>query len=112
MAKVIPFYGIIIVGHFCKRVAIYGSLSEQDITEETRDTSIRLWQEYCIFLGCCEAEMGSGNRNKVISLLWMGCDSNNGNPVSSRTVIPEDPIGGWCFLLDIGFKHFLSIWPL
>jgi len=41
--------------------------------------------------GCCEAEMRSGNRNKVISLLWMGCDSNNGNPVSSRTVIPEDP---------------------
>ena len=45
-------------------------------------------------------------------LLWMGCDSNNGNLVSSRTVIPEDPIGGRCFLLDIGFKHFLSMWPL
>ena len=98
------------------------SFLEQDIRGETRGlrifnslqtlSLIRSWQEYCVFLGCCEAEMGSGNRNKVISLLWMGCDRNNGNPVSSRTVIPEDPIGGWCFLLDIGFKHFLSIWPL
>jgi hypothetical protein len=29
-----PSYGIIIVGHFCKRVTIYVSFLEQDIREE------------------------------------------------------------------------------
>ncbi len=32
MAKVFPSYGIIIVGHFCKRVTIYVSFLEQYIT--------------------------------------------------------------------------------
>ncbi len=107
MAKVFPSYGIIIVGHFCKRVAIYVYFLEQDITGELQ--ALKIFNDLQTLL---KAEMGSGNRNKVISLLWMGCDSNNGNLVSSRSVIPEDPIGGRCFLLDIGFKHFLSIWPL
>jgi hypothetical protein len=34
MAKVAPSYGIIIVGHFCKRVAIYVSFLDQYIREE------------------------------------------------------------------------------
>jgi hypothetical protein len=40
MAKVVPSYGIIIVGHFCKRVAIYVSFSEQYIGEEPRALKI------------------------------------------------------------------------
>ncbi len=107
MANVVPSNGIIIVGQFYKRVAIYGSFLEQDIKEEPR--ALKIFNDLQILL---KTEMRSGNRNKVVSLLWMGCDSDNGNLASSRTVIPEDPIGGWCFLLDIGFKHFLSIWPL
>jgi hypothetical protein len=40
MAKVVLSYGIIIVGHFCKRVTIYGSFLEQDIREESRPLKI------------------------------------------------------------------------
>ena len=35
MAKGFPSYGIIIVGHFCKRVTIYVSFLEQYIREES-----------------------------------------------------------------------------
>jgi len=38
MAIVVPSYGIIIVGHFCKRVAIYGYFLEQDIERKTEST--------------------------------------------------------------------------
>ena len=54
-----PSYGIIIVGHFCKRMTIYVSFLEQYIREEPRALKIfndlRIlsemvpWQEYCIF---------------------------------------------------------------
>jgi hypothetical protein len=40
MAKGLPSYGIIIVGHFCKRVTIYVSLLEQYIREEPRALKI------------------------------------------------------------------------
>jgi hypothetical protein len=40
MVKVLSSYGIIIVGHFCKRVAILVSFLEQDITGETRALKI------------------------------------------------------------------------
>ncbi len=43
---------------------------------------------------------------------WVGCDSDNGDLVSSRTVIPEYSISKRCFLLDIGFQNFLSVWSL
>ena len=55
-----PSYGIIIVGHFCRRVTIYVSFLEQDILGETGALKIfnslktlslvSLWQEYCIFV--------------------------------------------------------------
>jgi hypothetical protein len=35
MVKVVSSYGIIIAGHFCKRMTIYVSFLEQDITGET-----------------------------------------------------------------------------
>ena len=59
MAKVFHSYGIIIVGHFCKRGTIYVSFLEQYIREESRGLKIFndlqilfevvLWQEYCIY---------------------------------------------------------------
>ena len=58
MAKGFPSYGIIIAGHFCKRVTIYVSFLQQDILGESRALKIFnslktlslvfLWQEYCI----------------------------------------------------------------
>jgi len=60
MAKMVLSYGIIIAGHFCKRMAIYVSFLEQDIVGEKGALKIfnslqtlsliPLWQEYCVFL--------------------------------------------------------------
>jgi len=59
MANVVSSYGIIIVGHFCKKVTFYVSFLEQYIGGEPRAPKIFndlqilfemvLWQEYCIF---------------------------------------------------------------
>jgi hypothetical protein len=40
LAKGFPSYGIIIIGHFCKRVTIYISFLEQYIKEEPRALKI------------------------------------------------------------------------
>ncbi len=40
MAKGFPSYGIIIAGHFCKGLTIYGSFLEQYIKEEPRALKI------------------------------------------------------------------------
>ena len=58
-----PSCAIIILGHFCKRVAICVSFLEQDIAGETRALKIfnglqtlsliSLWQEYCTSQDFC-----------------------------------------------------------
>jgi hypothetical protein len=41
----------------------------------------------------------------------MGCYGNDGNHSSLRTVIPEDPVGAWCFLLGICLENLFSVRP-
>jgi len=46
-----------------------------------------------------------------MSFLWMRCYGDNRDHSSLRTVIPEDPVGSWCFLLDISFKDLFPVRP-
>ena len=44
-----------------------------------------------------------------MSLSGMGCYGKDGDHSSLRTVIPEDPVGAWCFLLGICRKNLFSV---
>jgi len=47
-----------------------------------------------------------------MSLLRMGCYGDDRDHSSLRAVIPKDPVGSWCFLLDISFKDLFPVRPL
>lgn len=42
----------------------------------------------------------------------MGCDGYDRNQSSLGAVIPKNPIGARCFLLDIGLKNLFSVRPV
>jgi hypothetical protein len=44
--------------------------------------------------------------------LRMGCYGDDRDHSSLRAVIPKDPVGSWCFLLDISFKDLFPVGPL
>ena len=46
-----------------------------------------------------------------MSLLRMRCYSDDRDHSSLRTVIPEDPVGSWCFLLDIRLEDLFPVRP-
>jgi len=51
------------------------------------------------------------NRKHFMSLLRMRCYSDDRDHSSLRTVIPEDPVGSWCFLLDICLEDLFPVRP-
>jgi len=46
-----------------------------------------------------------------MSLLRMGCYGDDRDHSSLRAVIRKDPVGSWCFLLDINFKDLFPVRP-
>jgi hypothetical protein len=46
-----------------------------------------------------------------MSLLRMRCYGDDGDHSSLRAIIPEDPVGSWCFLLDIRLEDLFPVRP-
>jgi len=46
-----------------------------------------------------------------MSLLRMRCYGDDREHSSLRAVIPEDPVGSWCFLLDIRLEDLFPVRP-
>ncbi len=51
------------------------------------------------------------NRKHFMSLLRMRCYGDGRDHSSLRAVIPEDPVGSWCFLLDIRLEDLFPVRP-
>ena len=46
-----------------------------------------------------------------MSFLGMRCYGDDRDHSSLRAVIPEDPVGSWCFLLDIRLEDLFPVRP-
>ena len=56
-------------------------------------------------------EKETANRKRFMSLLGMRCYGDDRDHSSLMAVIPEDPVGSWCFLLDIRLEDLFPVRP-